>query len=216
MMNNILSKCPIKFVVTKRMIVLLLPILLLTACVSSPGSEERKGEPKAFQPNWESLQQYEVPDWWLDAKFGIYFHWGPYAVPAHETEWYSILMYNKDHPVHQYHIETYGDLKTFGYKDFIPDFTGEHFNAEEWAALFKQAGARFAGPVAEHSDGFAMWNSQLTEWDAMDKGPRRDVVGEMEKAVRAQGMKFIVTYHRHWLYAWYPTWDETTDAFDPA
>ncbi len=167
-----------------------------------------------YEPSWESLKKYKVPDWWLNAKFGIYFHWGVYSVPAHETEWYSILMYNKEHPVHDYHVKTYGDLKTFGYKDFIPDFTGEKFNADEWAGLFKKAGAQFAGPVAEHSDGFAMWDSQLTEWDAMDKGPKRDVVGEMEKAVRKQGMKFITTYHRHWLYTWYPTWDETTDAFD--
>jgi len=197
----------------------ILALVFLLSCNANPTKEAVKEAAKkttpAFTPDWESLQNYEVPEWWLNAKFGIYFHWGVYSVPAHETEWYSILMYNKAHPVHQYHVETYGDLKEFGYKDFVPDFTGEKFDAEEWAELFKKAGAQFAGPVAEHSDGFAMWDSKLTEWDAMDKGPKRDVVGEMEKAVKKRGMKFITTYHRHWLYAWYPTWDETTDAYDP-
>ena len=154
-------------------------------------------------------------EWWLNTKFGIYFHWGPYSVPAHKTEWYSIWMYAQGNPIRKYHEETYGDLKIFGYKDFIPMFTAEKFNADEWAELFKKAGAQFAGPVAEHADGFAMWDSQLTKWDAMDMGPKRDIVGEMEKAVRKQGMKFIATYHRHWLYAWHPTWDENTDASNP-
>ncbi len=168
-----------------------------------------------YEPNWESLKQHETPEWFLNAKFGIYFHWGPYSVPAHETEWYSILMYAKNHPIRKYHEETYGTLDTFGYKDFIPMFTGEQFNASEWAELFKKAGAQFAGPCAEHADGFAMWNSELTEWNSVKMGPKIDVVGEMEKAVRNQNMKFLITYHRHWLYAWYPTWDTTVDAGNP-
>ncbi|RED96002.1 alpha-L-fucosidase [Marinoscillum furvescens] len=170
---------------------------------------------KIYEPTWESLQQHETPSWFQDAKFGIYFHWGPYSVPAHQTEWYSHWMYVKDHPVRAHHEATYGPLDEFGYKDFIPMFTAEHFDAQEWARLFKASGAQFAGPVAEHADGFAMWDSQLTEWDAVDMGPGRDIVGEMEKAIRAEGMKYLVTYHRHWMYAWYPTWDTTTDAGDP-
>ncbi len=193
----------------------LLPILILALCACTPKAKDETITKVEYQANWESLKQYKTPEWWLNTKFGIYFHWGPYSVPAHKTEWYSIWMYAQGNPIRKYHEETYGDLKTFGYKDFIPMFTAEKFNADEWAELFKKAGAQFAGPVAEHADGFAMWDSQLTKWDAMDMGPKRDIVGEMEKAVRKQGMKFIATYHRHWLYAWYPTWDENTDASNP-
>ena len=176
-----------------------------------------------YSAEWESLEKHKTPDWFLDAKFGIYCHWGPYSVPAFENEWYAHWMYtNPDNPeyenggrFYEHHIETYGPLDKFGYKDFIPMFTAEKFNAAEWAELFKKAGAKFAGPVSEHADGFAMWDSDLTEWDAKDKGPKRDIMGELSKEIRARGMKFIATYHRQWLYAWYPTWDETTDASDP-
>ncbi len=172
-------------------------------------------EPKKYEPDWNSLCQYEVPEWFRDAKFGIYFHWGPYSVPAHKTEWYSHWMYVEGHPIRKYHEETYGPLSEFGYKDFIPMFTAEKFNADEWADLFQKAGAQFAGPVAEHADGFAMWDSKVTKWNAAKMGPKRDVVGELSKAIRKRDMKFITTFHHHWKFAWYPTWDEDTDASNP-
>ncbi|WP_026235746.1 alpha-L-fucosidase [Echinicola pacifica] len=183
-------------------------MLLMLGCKSSQQEE------KKYLPNWESLQRHPVPDWFLDAKFGIYFHWGPYSVPAHRTEWYSHHMYTEGHPIRQYHEQTFGAVDEFGYKDFIPLFTAEHFDAEAWAELFRKSGAKFAGPVAEHADGFAMWDSKLTHWDAVEMGPKQDIVAAMEKAIRAEGMKFIVTYHRHWLYSWFPTWDLKTDASD--
>ena len=169
-----------------------------------------------YKPEWASLVQHPDPQWFADAKFGIYFHWGPYSVPAYKTEWYSHYMYVPGHACNKYHIETYGPLDKFGYKDFIPIFKAEKFDPDAWAALFKKAGARFAGPVAEHADGFAMWDSDLTEWNAARMGPKRDIVGEMQKAVRKQDMKFIATLHHQWLYAWYPTMDPNTDAGDPA
>ena len=168
-----------------------------------------------YTADWESMKQFEVPEWFRDAKFGIYFHWGVYSVPAYKTEWYSHYMYVPDHPIHKYHVETYGPLNEFGYKDFIPLFRAEKFDADQWAGLFKAAGARFAGPVTEHADGFAMWDSKLTRYDAMDMGPERDIVGEMGKAIRKQDMKFITTFHHQWLYGWYPTWDESVGTTDP-
>ena len=172
-------------------------------------------KPETFTPDWESMKQYQVPEWFLDAKFGIYCHWGVYSVPAHKTEWYSHYMYVENHPIRKYHEETYGSLDEFGYKDFIPLFKAEKFDPDEWAKLFKMAGARFAGPVTEHADGFAMWDSKLTRFDAMDMGPGRDIVGELEKSIRKEGMKFIATFHHQWLYAWYPTWDASLGTANP-
>ncbi|MFI3277819.1 MAG: alpha-L-fucosidase [Rikenellaceae bacterium] len=192
----------------KRFIFSLLALVMLASCAEQQ-------EAKKYDATWESLKQYEVPEWYKNCKFGIYFHWGPYSVPAHKTEWYSIWMYREGHPINEYHKETYGTLDKFGYKDFIPMFTAEHFDADKWAKLFKDAGAQFAGPVAEHADGFAMWDSEITEWNAAKMGPKRDVVKEMQDAVKKQGMKYILTYHRHWLYAWYPTYDKSVDAGDP-
>ncbi|GGZ87749.1 alpha-L-fucosidase [Algibacter mikhailovii] len=212
-----------------KFIKLLLLATFVLIAVYACKEEKRKAlilnkAPK-YSADWESLKKHETPEWFLDAKFGIYCHWGPYSVPAYENEWYSHWMYvNADNPeakegkasdFYKYHVETYGPLNEFGYKDFIPLFKAEKFDAAEWADLFKKAGAKFAGPVSEHADGFAMWDSDLTEWDAKDKGPKRDIMGELSKEIRKRDMKFIATYHRHWLFGWYPTWDESTDASNP-
>ncbi len=188
---------------------LLLLSLLLLSFVSSEAKRVDK-----FEANWESLKTYEVPEWWKNSKFGIYFHWGPYTVPAFDTEWYSHWMYNPGSKFEKYHEMVYGKTDKFGYKDFIPQFKGEKFDADEWAELFKEAGAQFAGPCAEHADGFAMWDSKLTNWNSVNMGPNVDVVAEMQRAIKKRGMKFIITYHRQWLYAWYPTWNKAVDAGD--
>lgn len=185
-------------------------VLLCLSCLGCGGPSPK------YEPSWDSLTQHPDPEWFRDAKFGIYFHWGPYSVPAYKTEWYSHYMYVPGHACNTHHVETYGPLNEFGYKDFIPMFTAEKFDPDAWVTLFKKAGARFVGPVAEHADGFAMWDSELTEWNAAKMGPKRDVVGEMEKAVRKQDLKFIATLHHQWLYAWYPTLDPNTDASNTA
>ncbi|PHN02782.1 alpha-L-fucosidase [Flavilitoribacter nigricans] len=190
--------------------------LLFSGCRIRPEQQKATNPDPLYQPEWISLQRHQTPEWFLDAKFGIYCHWGPYSVPAYQTEWYSHRMYLEGDPIRAYHESTYGPVHEFGYKDFIPMFTAERFDADEWAELFLRAGAKFGGPVSEHADGFAMWDSRLTRWDAKDMGPRRDVVGEMAVALRKRGLKFIATYHRHWMYAWFPTWDPQADASDPA
>ncbi len=175
-----------------------------------------------YTADWESLKQHQVPEWFLDAKFGIYAHWGAYSVPAWENEWYPQLMYAVNgrkggSKYYDYHKATWGPVHEFGYKDFIPLFTAENFDAEEWADLFKKSGAQFAGPVAQHHDGFAMWDSELTKWDAKDMGPKRDIVGELAKAIRAQDMKFVTSFHHalHWKY-YEPSYElDKTDTRDP-
>ncbi len=158
-------------------------------------------QPK-FQPTWQSLEQYQIPGWFRDAKFGIFIHWGVYSVPAFANEWYPRNMYLKDSKEFKHHIETYGLQNKFGYKDFIPMFKAEKFDAEKWVDLFRKAGAKYVVPVAEHHDGFAMYNSALTRWNAFLMGPKRDVVGELEAATRKAGLMFGVSSHRieHWWF----------------
>ena len=149
-----------------------------------------------FRPDWESLQKYEPPEWYQDAKFGIFIHWGVYSVPAFSSEWYPRNMYEPGFDAYKHHIATYGPLDKFGYKDFIPMFKAERFDPSAWAALFKKAGAKYVVPVAEHHDGFAMYDSGLSDWTAAKMGPHRDVIGDLSKAVRAEGLHFGVSSHR--------------------
>src|SRR2546423_1452080 len=149
-----------------------------------------------FRPDWESLQKYEVPGWYKDAKFGIFIHWGVYSVPAFGNEWYPRNMYSEGSEEYRHHIATYGPQDKFGYKEFIPMFKAEHFNPAAWAELFKKAGAKYVVPVAEHHDGFAMYDSGLSDWTVAKMGPRRDTTGELAKAVRAAGLHFGLSSHR--------------------
>jgi len=149
-----------------------------------------------FRADWESLQMYEVPEWYKDAKFGIFIHWGAYSVPAFGNEWYPRNMYVPGSPEYKHHVATYGLQDKFGYKDFLPMFKAEHFDPVSWAELFKKSGAKYVVPVAEHHDGFAMYDSGLSDWTAAKMGPHRDTTGELGKAVRAAGLHFGVSSHR--------------------
>lgn len=155
-----------------------------------------------YRDNWESLSAYQVPEWYRKAKFGIFIHWGIYSVPAFGSEWYSRNMYVKDSPEYMHHIETYGKQAEFGYKDFIPMFKAEKFDAEEWAELFRAAGAKYVVPVAEHHDGFQMYKSEISHWNAYEMGPQRDVLGELSKSCREKGMEIGASSHRveHWFF----------------
>jgi alpha-L-fucosidase len=155
-----------------------------------------------FEANWDSLKAYTVPGWYEDGKFGIFIHWGIFSVPAFNNEWYSRNMYIQGSPEFEHHIKTYGPQTTFGYKDFIPRFKAEKFDPDAWATLFKQAGAKFVVPVAEHHDGFALYDCSFSPWNAVQMGPRRDIIGELAAAIRQQGLAFGLSYHRaeHWWF----------------
>lgn len=155
-----------------------------------------------FEASWDSLKGYEIPEWYKDAKFGIFIHWGVYAVPAFGNEWYPRNMYIEGTPEFEHHLKTYGPHAKFGYKDFIPHLTAADFNPDEWAALFEEAGARFVVPVAEHHDGFPMYDSALTDWCASKMGPRRDIVGELAASLRKREIVLGVSSHRaeHWWF----------------
>jgi alpha-L-fucosidase len=148
-----------------------------------------------FQPSWESLKEnYKVPSWFIGAKFGLFMHWGLYSVPAHHNEWYEKHMYT-DGTDGQWHVEHFGPQDKFGYKDFIPMFTASNWNPDAWAELFKKSGAKFVIPTAEHHENFALWDSQAAPFNSVNMGPHRDLIGDLAKAVRKQGLKFGVSNH---------------------
>ena len=172
-------------------------------------SQSQKQE---YQPTFESLDKANpVPEWFKDAKFGIYFHWGVYSVPAFGNEWYPRNMYIKGSAENIHHIETYGVPSEWPYyyfltgaKDkkgnfvqFAPKLKSEggKFDPDEWAQLFADAGAKFAGPVAEHHDGISMWASKVNPWNVKDLGPKLDLVKLLTDAFRKKNMKIMLSMH---------------------
>ncbi len=169
---------------------------------------------KTKTKTWDNLKK-SVPEWFQDAKFGLFFHWGPYSVPAYENEWYSRNMYAKGLSQNLHHNNTYGPLNTFGYKDFFPMLKGEQFNPEEWAEIVVRSGAKYAGPVTEHADNFSMWNSKVNPVNCVNFGPKRDVFGECTEAFRAKGIKTLATFHHQWLWGWFMSTDNEADVYVP-
>ncbi|MDF2869153.1 MAG: alpha-L-fucosidase [Anaerocolumna sp.] len=155
-----------------------------------------------FQDNWDSLSGYELPEWYRKAKFGIFIHWGIYSVPAFGSEWYSRNMYIQGSKEFEHHVKTYGEHKDFGYKDFIPMFKAEKFDAGEWADLFKASGAKYVVPVAEHHDGFQMYKSEISHYNASEMGPEKDVLGELKTALEKEEIVLGASSHRieHWFF----------------
>jgi alpha-L-fucosidase len=169
-----------------------------------------------FSPTWESLRDlYRVPAWFSEAKFGIFIHWGLYSIPAHGNEWYERHMY-QEIAAAKWHAEHYGPTDKFGYKDFIPLLMVPEYRPAEWADLFVKSGAKYVIPVAEHHDGFAMYDSDLTPWCAGKIGPKRDLMGELAREVRKRNLIFGCSSHRmeHDSFA-YPANNIPTDEFDP-
>lgn len=155
-----------------------------------------------FHDTWDSLTDFKIPSWFTHARFGIFIHWGLYSVPAFGNEWYSRNMYIKGSPEYEHHIKTYGPHRSFGYKDFIPLFTAEKFDPDAWADLFSSTGARYVVPVAEHHDGFQMYQSALSDYNAAQMGPRRDILGELKTAFEKKGLILGASSHRaehHWF-----------------
>ena len=187
--------------------IVLIAILLLQ--INNTKAQTQKQD---FQPNFTSLEKANpVPEWFKDAKFGIYFHWGVFTVPAFSNEWYPRNIYIKGSPENKHHTEIYGDVSQWPYNYFItgakdrqgnfvqfaPKLKSEggKFDPDEWAQLFADAGAKFAGPVAEHHDGFSMWASKVNPWNAKDTGPKLDLVGLLTDAIRKKNIRVILSMH---------------------
>ena len=155
-----------------------------------------------YKPDWASLSAVKIPDWFIRSRLGIFIHWGAYSVPAATDEWYPRNMYMKDKPAYAHHLRVYGPQREAGYKEFIPQFRAERFDPAEWIALFREAGAGYLFPVAEHHDGFQMYASDLSRWNAAQMGPRRDVLGELKVEAERQGLQLCASSHRaeHWWF----------------
>lgn len=157
---------------------------------------DRVIETGRYDADWESLSAHDTPKWFKDAKFGIFIHYGIYSVPGYGNEWYSRNMYNRESREFKHHVETYGPQSEFGYKDFIPMFKGEKFDAHRWIETFKKAGAKYVVPVMEHHDGFAMYDTEFNEWNAANMGPKRNIGGELKAECEKQGLTFCGSSHR--------------------
>lgn len=154
-----------------------------------------------YHPDWDSLAKHPVPAWYREKRLGIFLHWGVFSVPAYH-DWYARNMYIEGSEEHKWHLEHYGDPKEFGFKDFIPDFKMDKFDPQLWAKLFREAGADYIVPVAEHHDGFQNYESELSHWNAMEMGPHRDITGDLLREAERLGMTLGVSTHRveHWFF----------------
>jgi alpha-L-fucosidase len=155
-----------------------------------------------FKPTDESLKQFQYPVWFRDAKFGIWAHWGPQAVPR-QGDWYARRMYIEKDDAYKYHLEHYGHPSVFGYKDIIPLWKAEKWDPDKLMELYKKAGAKYFVSMGTHHDNFFLWNSVLHKWNAVKMGPKKDVVGLWQQAARKQGLKFGVSEHLGASYTWF-------------
>jgi len=159
---------------------------------------------QTFKPTDESLQQYKYPEWFRDAKFGMWAHWGPQAVPR-QGDWYAKNMYMQGSAQNKYHVATYGPPSKFGYKDIIPLWKAEKFDADKLMKLYKKAGAKYFVSMGSHHDDFFLWNSKIHKWNAVNMGPHKDIVGEWQAAAKKEGLKFGVSEHLAASFNWFQT-----------
>lgn len=162
-----------------------------------------------FEPTWESLGKQEVPQWFRNAKFGIWAHWGPQCVEG-TGDWMARAMYREGSKEYNYHVEHYGHPTEIGFKDVIPHFKAEKWNPEELVAYYKKIGARYFVALANHHDNFDLWDSKYQPWNSVNMGPKRDVLAEWEAAARKEGLPFGISIHAD--HAW--TWYETAQRYD--
>ncbi|TWT85135.1 Alpha-L-fucosidase [Planctomycetes bacterium CA13] len=174
------------------------PIMSTEKRIVLPASRTAK---RKFNANVDSLRRYECPEWFRDAKFGIYLHWGAYSV-VERGEWYARKLYEEGSEDYKYHVETYGHPSEFGYKDFIPMWKAENFDPDALLALFKQAGAKYFTPCAVHHDNFDLWDSKHHRWNAVNMGPKKDLIGMWKTATEKAGLRFGVTTHLSRSYSW--------------
>ena len=191
------------------------PVLAATATVNAVGPIPIDATPTAivstkhtppvagpFQPTWQSLQQYQTPEWFRDAKFGIWAHWGPQCQPE-QGDWYARLMYEEGSRPYRYQSQHYGPPSRAGFKDVIHEWKAENWNPDELVALYQRAGAQYFFALANHHDNFDLWDSKYQSWNSVNLGPKKDLIAGWAKAARSRGMKFGVSVHAAHAWSWY-------------
>jgi alpha-L-fucosidase len=166
---------------------------------------DTKKEPVAsgkFEPNWQSLAQYQVPEWFRNAKFGIWAHWGPQCQPE-AGDWYARHMYDEGHWQYKFHLKKYGHPSEFGFKDVIREWKAEKWNPDKLVALYKRTGAKYFFAMANHHDNLDLWDSKYQPWNSVKVGPQQDLIGGWAKAAKREGLPFGVSVHAAHAWSWY-------------
>jgi len=186
-----------------------IPAIGLRGAAAAPAPDKESRRPPGIEPEdgpftgtRTSLQAYRAPDWFRDAKFGMWAHWGPQSAVEY-GDWYARLMYIQGSDQYNYHVEHYGHPSKFGFKDTIPMWKAEKFDPAALIRLYKKAGARYFMTMGVHHDNFDLWNSKHNRWNAANMGPRIDIVGAWRKAVRDEGLRFGISEHLWITYKWY-------------
>jgi alpha-L-fucosidase len=175
---------------------------ILLACLLSTSLLLPATAQQMFKPTDESLQQYRYPEWFRDAKFGIWAHWGPQAVPR-QGDWYAKNLYMEGSAQNKYHVAHYGTPSKFGYKDIIPLWKAEKWDPDKLMGLYKRAGAKYFVSMGSHHDNFFLWNSKIHQWNSVNMGPHKDVVGLWQRAAKKEGLRFGVSEHLAASFNWY-------------
>ena len=158
--------------------------------------------PGKFEPTWKSLEQYQAPEWFRNAKFGIWAHWGPQCEPE-QGDWYARHMYLEGEPQNKWHVAHYGPPSKFGFKDVIHAWKAEKWDPDRLVALYKRVGAQYFFALANHHDNLDLWDSKYQPWNSTRVGPEKDLIGGWAKAAKAQGLPFGVSVHAAHSYSWY-------------
>src|SRR5579862_4933599 len=177
-------------------------LLILAPCLCVSVVRSSEIAPGPFKPDWDSLKQYQVPDWFRDAKFGIWAHWSAQCQPE-QGDWYARGMYQQGSPQYEYQVKTYGHPSKFGFKDICNLWHAENWNPEELMALYRRAGAKYFVALANHHCNFDCWDSKYQPWNSVNIGPKKDIVGIWAKTARQFGLKFGVSVHSARAWDWY-------------
>ncbi len=182
---------------------LLIPAAVLSQNYEVPVSEAQEPMMKGkYDATWESLSQYEVPEWFRDAKFGIWAHWGPQCVEG-SGDWMARSMYIEGSNEYKHHVANYGHPSEVGFKDILPLFKAEKWDPDYLVGLYKKIGAKYFFALGNHHDNFDLWDSQYQEWNSKAIGPKRDLLAEWAEACRKHGLKFGVSLHADHAWSWY-------------
>lgn len=187
----------------KKTVVILAMLLILGSCNTKPSEEDFAIEQGLFEPTWESLMENNVfPEWFKDAKFGIWAHWGIQCYPEY-GDWYARNMYLQGDQTNVYHEQTYGHPSEYGFMEFIPQWKAENWDPKALMKLYKEAGAQYFVAMANHHDNFDNYASSYQEWNSVNLGPKKDIVGLFAEAAREEGLKFGVSNHSAHAWHWY-------------